>query len=203
MNKRHLGSGGVSCTYLHQAFPHGLPSGFGIAEVGVWRGDTSIEFASLLPHDGYLHLFDYEDSVQTVKQRLLDAGYANVSAFGCSTKERDSYNWPLMLLIAGNPVPIYDYIYLDGAHTWDVDALAFFLLDRLLKPNGYMDFDDYGWSMAMSPTQNPAANPRNLDLFTDEQIKTSHVTLIVELLVKRDNRYKEVFKNKIFQKIGR
>jgi hypothetical protein len=105
-----------------------------------------------------------------------------------------------MRLLAGNTSPIYDYVYLDGAHTWDVDGLAFFLLDRLLKPGGYMDFDDYGWSMALSPTQNPGVNPRNIDLFTDEQIRTSHITLIVELLVKRDRRYKEIVRNKIFRK---
>jgi hypothetical protein len=195
-----LGSGGITCAFLRQTFPDGLPSGFGIAEVGVWRGDTSVEFAKLLPEDGFLHLFDYESSVQTVKQRLADVGFINAAAFGCSTKERDSYNWPLMRLLAGNTSPIYDYVYLDGAHTWDVDGLAFFLLDRLLKPGGYMDFDDYGWSMALSPTQNPGVNPRNIDLFTDEQIRTSHITLIVELLVKRDRRYKEIVRNKIFRK---
>jgi hypothetical protein len=197
-----LGSGGITCAFLRQTFPQGLPSGFGIAEVGVWRGDTSIELAKMLPDDGFLHLFDFEAVVQGVKQRLADANYTNVSAFGCSTKERDSYNWTLMRLLINNPLPIYDYVYLDGAHTWDVDGLAFFLLDRLLKPNGYIDFDDYGWSMAASPTQNPVANPRNLDLFTEEQIKASHVTLIVELLAKRDRRYQEVVRNKIFRKIS-
>ncbi len=116
-------------------------------------------------------------------------------------EERDSYNWSLMRLLIANPLPIYDYVYLDGAHTWDIDGLAFFLLDRLLKAGGYMDFDDYGWSMATSPTQNPVANPRNLDLFTEEQIRASHTTLIVELLVKRDARYREVVGNKIFRKI--
>ena len=56
-----------------------------------------------------------------------------------------------MRLLISNPPPIYDYIYVDGSHAWEIDGLAFFLLDRLLKPGGYMDFDDYGWSMAASP----------------------------------------------------
>ena len=87
-----------------------------------------------------------------------------------------------------------------GSHAWEIDGLAFFLLDRLLKPGGYMDFDDYGWSMAASPALNPTACPEILSWFTDEQIKTSHIMLIVELLVKRDSRYHEVVSNKIFRK---
>ncbi len=81
-----LGSGGVSCAFLRRTFRHGLPSGFGIAEVGVWYGDTSIEFAKLLPKDGFLHLFDFEPIVQRAKQRLTNEGYTRTSAFGCSTK---------------------------------------------------------------------------------------------------------------------
>ena len=106
-----------------------------------------------------------------------------------------------MKLIASNPLPIYDYIFLDGSHTWDIDGLAFLLLDRLLKPGGFMDFDDYGWTMADLPTLNPTVSPHILDWFTEEQIQTPHVALIVELLAKRDNRYKEIISNKIFRKI--
>jgi Methyltransferase domain len=199
----NVGFGGsVACAFLRQAFPTGLPSGFGTAEVGVWRGDTSLQLAELLPADGFLHIFDYDVIVQSVKQRLAAAGHINVTAFGCTTKSRDSYNWSLMRLLICNRLPIYDYIYVDGSHTWDVDALAFCLLDRLLKPGGYIDFDDYHWTMASSPTQNPRVSPQNLDWFTEEQINTPHVMLIVELLVKRDPRYREVVANKIFRKIG-
>ena len=39
--------------------------------------------------------------------------------------------------------PIFDYVFIDGAHTWMLDALAFLLVDRLLRVGGYVDFDDY------------------------------------------------------------
>jgi len=201
--KLNVGPGGsMACAFLRQTFPDGLPPQFGIAEVGVWRGDTTLQLAKLLPADGFLHIFDFDVILNSVKQRLAAASRTNVSAFGCTTKSRDSYNWPLMRLLICNQLPIYDYIYLDGAHTWDIDALAFCLLDRLLKPGGYIDFDDYNWTMASSPTQNPKVSPQNLDWFTEEQINTPHVMLIVELLVKRDPRYREIVANKIFRKIG-
>jgi predicted O-methyltransferase YrrM len=43
--------------------------------------------------------------------------------------------------------PLYDFIFLDGAHTWDVDALAFLLADRLLKPGGHILLDDLDWKL--------------------------------------------------------
>jgi predicted O-methyltransferase YrrM len=192
--------GSGTCAFLQHIFPGGLPSGFGAAEVGVWHGDTSLKLAKLLPEDGFLHIFDYEAIARSVAQRLAEEGCKNVRAFGSSTKSRDSYNWSLMRLMIGNPTPIYDYVFLDGAHSWDIDGLAFFLLDRLLKPGGFLDFDDYGWTMATSPSLNPQVNPDTLQWFTEEQINVSHIMLVVELLVKRDHRYREIVKNKIYRK---
>ncbi|HAA29907.1 MAG TPA: hypothetical protein DCE56_22160 [Cyanobacteria bacterium UBA8553] len=65
-----------------------------------------------------------------------------------------------------------------------------------------MDFDDYDWSLEHSPTLNPKVFPRTRKLYTDEQIRQQHVRLILDVLVKRDPRYKEVVENKIYQKIG-
>jgi hypothetical protein len=41
----------------------------------------------------------------------------------------------------------HDYVFLDGAHTFAIDALTFFLTDRLLKIGGHFDFDDYSWKL--------------------------------------------------------
>jgi hypothetical protein len=75
------------------------------------------------------------------------------------------------------------------------------LIDRLLKVGGYVDFDDYHWSLTRSGTQNPTILPTTKRMYTPEQIETPHVALIVDLLVKRDARYVEVVKEKIFQKV--
>jgi hypothetical protein len=107
-----------------------------------------------------------------------------------------------MRILNASPVPIYDYVYLDGAHDWTIDGFAFFLLDRLLKVGGYMDFDDYGWTLATSPRRNPNLDPTVLDEYTEEQIRLSHVMLIVELLVKRDIRYQEIVRNKVFRNVS-
>jgi predicted O-methyltransferase YrrM len=67
--------------------------------------------------------------------------------------EETSYVWFLhdtlrsQLNAGGEVEPCYDFVFLDGAHTWDVDALAFTLADRLLRPGGWMLFDDLDWRL--------------------------------------------------------
>ena len=173
-----------------------------VAEVGIYEGFTSVPLAKYLNGQGELHLFDYEDRVGEVMAKLNTAGYDNIVGHGNSRKTMDSYNWSLMRVLQQHSEPIYDYVYLDGAHIWNVDALAFLLIDRLLKVGGYIDFDDYHWSYQRSRTMNPRVFPATKLMFTTSQIQESHVRLIVDLLVKRDPRYAEVKKNKIYKKIG-
>ncbi len=65
--------------------------------------------------------------------------------------EETSYTWFLhdtlraQLKADGEVEPKYDFVYIDGAHTWDVDALAFALADRLLVAGGWILFDDLDW----------------------------------------------------------
>jgi hypothetical protein len=173
-----------------------------IGEIGCYEGTTSRGFVEFLAGEGELHLFDFEDNVQNVKRMLAAEGYTNVVAHGNSRKLMDSYNWSLMKVLRENEQPIFDYVFIDGAHVWGLDALAFFLVDRLLKPGGYVDFDDYNWSLEKSPTFSPRFNPATQEMYTDEQISESHIKLIVELLVKRDPRYEEVLPKRIYRKVG-
>ena len=171
------------------------------AEIGVYKGFTAQRVAELFDGDGELHLFDYEDRVAPVVQRLRAAGHDNVVAHPNSRRLLDSYNWALMeVLTASDGAPVFDYIFIDGAHTWVHDALAFFLADRLLKPGGVLDFDDYTWTIRDSPSMNPAAFPDVEALYTDAQIDARQVALVVDLLVRRDGRYEEIAENKAFRK---
>jgi predicted O-methyltransferase YrrM len=172
------------------------------AELGIYRGHTTEAIASHLAGEGEIHLFDYEDMVQELAGRLRASGYDNVITHGNSRKAMDSYNWTLMKLLEKHEQPIFDYVFIDGAHTWAVDALAFFLVDKLLRVGGHVDFDDYRWSLAISPSQNPTAFPATATMYTPEQIAVPQVAKIVDLLVKRDTRYEEIVPNKIFKKLA-
>jgi predicted O-methyltransferase YrrM len=169
-------------------------------ELGVYLGGTAEAVAAELDGDGAIHLFDFEDRVVPVAERLAAQGHRNVVAHPNTRRVFDSYNWSLMMLLRDGNGFRFDYVFIDGAHTWALDALAFTLVDRLLAPGGYVDFDDYTWTLARSPSMNPEAFPQTRRLYTDEQIDAAQVALVVDVLVRGDDRYEEVLENKIFRK---
>lgn len=84
------------------------------------------------------------------------------------------YNW--FLIDALESGTRYDFCFLDGAHTWDVDALAFLIVAKILKPGGIIIFDDLDWTYAKSPTMKDKPVP-------DRVRTTPAIRKIVELLV--------------------
>jgi predicted O-methyltransferase YrrM len=70
------------------------------------------------------------------------------------TRDDSSYNWFLKEAVErqsdaeGNCEPIYDLCYLDGAHEWTIDGLAVVLVEKLLRPDGWLVLDDMTWDYA-------------------------------------------------------
>jgi predicted O-methyltransferase YrrM len=171
-----------------------------IAEIGIYQGHTSREITKWLNGEGELHLFDFDDRVHKVAEDLAKAGHTNVRTFPNSYKLLDSYNWSLAGLLEQHVEPIYDYVFIDGAHTWAVDALTALLVDRLLRPGGYLDLDDYSWTLGGSPSMRPERFPLTAKLYTREQIDALQIKMICDLLIRRDDRYQEVVPDKIWRK---
>lgn len=169
-------------------------------EIGVYLGATAAAVAEVLGEQGEMHLLDFADRVAPVAERLRVPGGPRVVGHANSRRALDSYNWSLMQLLRDGRAGTFDYVFLDGAHTWAHDALAFLLVDRLLKPGGHVDFDDYAWTLARSPSMNPEVFAPTRQLYTGEQIEAQQVALVVELLVRSDPRYEEVMPDKLFRK---
>ena len=66
--------------------------------------------------------------------------------------EAKSYTWTLMEMIEQGRHSTFDFCYIDGAHSWDTDGFAFFLVDKLLKRGGWILFDDLDWAYDESPS---------------------------------------------------
>jgi predicted O-methyltransferase YrrM len=103
--------------------------------------------------------------------------------------EPASYLWRLMKMLEAEPQPRFDLCYIDGAHSWATDGLAFFLVDRILAPGGWIVFDDLDWTFATSPglkrTEMVRAMPR-------EERETPQVRRVYELLAKTHGSYDEL-----------
>lgn len=174
---------------------------FVYAEFGIYKAATARNVCEHF-HNAVLHLFDFESSILNAKEVLK--GFPNkIYYYSNSQKFNDSYNWNLGLLaLKGNGNPLFDYCFLDGAHTFAIDALNFFMCDKLTRVGGFIDFDDYDWTLRDS-SLDPRKVPEISEQYTDEQIDAQQVKFIVDALVRTDKkRYKEVLKNKIFQKIA-
>jgi hypothetical protein len=189
----------------HSVAPKYVPTDRPItyAEIGVFRGCTTFLVVDKLQPGSTIHLFDFKDMLEAPEsmpyQELAEHKGIELVYHKVERKyEYNSYNWPLAFLIRENEEPMLDYVFLDGAHMWFQDALAFFLCDRLLKSGGLFEFDDYAWKAAESPSVR--GHPKWKLRYTPEQMKVPNVAMVVNLLVKRDPRYKQVEKNRIYKK---
>ena len=170
---------------------------FVYAEFGFYHGATAQRVLESFPN-AEVHLFDFEKNVEQARIRLTS--YKDRVTFYSNTQAYlDSYNWSLMQLMKLGKREYFDYVFLDGAHVWAVDALTFFLCDKLLKPTGYMEFDDEDWTIRGS-SLDPRKNRFTLKFYTNEQIDSKQVALILDLLVRDSNAYEELSENRLFRK---
>lgn len=100
--------------------------------------------------------------------------------------EPTSYTWRLMKMLEADPTPRFDFCFLDGAHDWFVDGFAFFLIDKLLMPGGWIIFDDLDWTYAQSPA---LRNTARVQAMPDDERETPQVRRVYELLVKPHPSY--------------
>jgi predicted O-methyltransferase YrrM len=154
-----------------------------ILELGFMHGVSTCYMAAALGEQG-------RGSIVTIDLEWASFATPNVETLLQRIGERDrvtvfyeptSYNWRLMKFLEEDPTPRFDLCYLDGSHTWHSDALAFFLVDRLLKPGGWFVFDDLNWTVTGSPLTRGLEAFRRLPL---EEQTTPQVRKIYDLLVK-------------------
>lgn len=164
-----------------------------LLELGFCHGKSSCYMAAAL-HElgtGRLTTVDMDSALERrphVHELLAKTGLAS---FVDVVTGPTSYTWFLKKDIEsatrdGRTVPKYDFCFLDGAHSWEADGLAFFLADKLLKHGGHMLFDDYSWSYG---TSSALKNTDAVKQMPADERDAKQVALIFELLVKQHPNY--------------
>ena len=159
-----------------------------ILELGFAHGVSSCYIATILNEcgDGHLTTIDLisanrrKPNIEELLNKL------DLQEFVSVYYEYESYNWRLMKFIEENDEPIFDFCYIDGAHDWNVDGFAFLLVDKLLKPGGWIIFDDMYWSFGISPSLKNSNRVRNMP---DDVKDTPHVAKVFDVLVKSHPDY--------------
>ncbi|MEA2454573.1 MAG: hypothetical protein QOI45_835 [Thermoleophilaceae bacterium] len=124
-------------------------------ELGFAHGVSTVYLAAALEANGAGHLTSVDLMVAREREpsaeQLLER--AELGPRVTLVFEPTSYNWYLHRRIreqtreVGVCDPCLDFCFFDGAHRWVDDGLAFFLVDKLLKPGGWLLFDDLAWTI--------------------------------------------------------
>ena len=173
-----------------------------ILELGFAYGKTTCvmakaldDFAERGDKYGFIDTIDLESQREWQKPSIEDNLWkSRLDDHVQVYREKTGYLWWLAKKIQEQSVgysickPLYDFVFVDGSHRWHTDSSAFFLADKLLKRGGYMLFDDYLWTFdgAMGGDITFETDRREM---SDEERKTPHIKLIVDLLVRQHPGY--------------
>ncbi len=157
-----------------------------IIELGTGFGTTSCVMAAAMQEYG-------ESNITTVDMYLHDP--VNVKVLmqhsGLSDKAINvvadplGYTWYLADLIKKQSPdhicqPLFDLCLLDGAHEWNPDALAFFLIAKLIKPGGWLIMDDINFNLRMIPNWQ-----ESFGSYSDRELDTFQIRMVYDLLVRQ------------------
>ncbi|MBE0643764.1 MAG: class I SAM-dependent methyltransferase [Bacteroidetes bacterium] len=155
-----------------------------ILELGFAHGTSTCYMAAALEENGGGRITTIDSRV--AKQRVPDIhsllDKSGLASFVETVYAERSYTWELLKLLEdatkeGKTEPLFDFVFIDGGHTWDSDGFSFLLADRLLKPGGWVLFDDVIW------TPSVCAGEPWVDAMPAEERDVAHVEKIFNLLV--------------------
>ncbi|HET6401900.1 MAG TPA: class I SAM-dependent methyltransferase [Candidatus Kapabacteria bacterium] len=164
---------------LELGFAHGTSTCYMAAaldEAGRIMGDA--QKGEIVTIDN-LSADEYIPDIETLLKRTHLASYVT------PIHSETSYTWELKRMIEAQTrnhdvQPLFDFCFIDGAHNWETDGLAFFLVEKLLVPGGWILFDDLDWTYAERPSlrDTPMVKAMPHDVKT-----TPHIDRIFSLLV--------------------
>src|SRR5258705_6465750 len=150
-----------------------------VVELGFAHGTSTAYMAAALDEkgSGCVRTFDREDAREREPNLFEVLTHLGLERWVKPTMSASSYTWELMRILDDRTVnsltnACFDFCFLDGAHTWETDGLAFLIVDRLLREDRWIVFDDVNWTLGSSPTLKDTDRVRSLP---DDERSTPHV----------------------------
>lgn len=165
-------------------------------ELGFFHGKSSAFIAAILRDIGQGHLLtidrrhalERQPTIHDVLKALDLEDWVTISY------QQRSYTWKLMRMLEQEERPTFNFCYIDAAHTWDDTGLAFFLVDKLLEPGGWLLFDDIDFEYQTLVKKGEEV-PEYLLRMGQEERTTRQVRKVWELLVKEHTNYGDYFEH--------
>jgi predicted O-methyltransferase YrrM len=172
-----------------------------ILELGIAHGTATCIMAAALEELGggaitSVDLLEAQSEFKPSPEEQL--AKANLSRFVNVVRMQTGYNWflhnEIKRLTAGNSCSQeYDLCIIDGPKNWTIDGCAFFLVDKLLKDNGWIIFDDYHWTYAAAMNRRDATDGITHRSLSEDERAIPHVKEIFELLVQQHPNYSQFY----------
>jgi predicted O-methyltransferase YrrM len=168
-----------------------------ILELGIAHGTATCYMAAALQELGEgsitaVDLIGVKDHYQPSAEEQLEK--TGLSQLATVIRMQTGYTWFLHDEIARNSKnnvcnEVYDLCVIDGPKNWTIDGAAFFFVDKLLKRNGWIIFDDFNWTYAWADKRRDSTDGiTHRSLSRDEQ-EIPHIREVFELLVKQHPHY--------------
>lgn len=164
-----------------------------LLELGFQHGVSTLYMAAAMDEIGAGNIITIDNlTAKEVNPTIIElANKAGLRKYISPIFANSSYNWELMKLIEQNSnnnncTPIFDFCFIDGAHNWETDGFAFFLVDKLLKKDSFILFDDLYWTYAESKGLKDTDFVKNM---AEDEKTTAQVELIIKCLVGQHQNY--------------
>jgi predicted O-methyltransferase YrrM len=168
-----------------------------ILELGTSFGVSAAYMAAALDENGEGRVTTVDHVRSNSPEELLSRLDPAVAARIQFVRIPDSsYTWWLKEQLAarsdasGQCQPRFDFVFLDGAHNWTVDGLSVVLIEKLLRPGGWLLLDDLDWVPRSDPH-----GMRERGIFfplSEEERDARHMRDVFELLVRPNAAFAEM-----------
>jgi predicted O-methyltransferase YrrM len=165
-------------------------------ELGTAHGVGAAYLAAALEPGGRLTTVDFAGAAYDPPPEdvLARAGVADRVEI---VRRYSSYTWWLKEQVQarsdahGNVEPRFDFVYLDGAKNWTIDGLAVVLVEKLLRPGGWLLLDDLDWTYADDPGREATDGVVHRELSEPERTQP-HVRAVFDLIVAQHPSFTEL-----------
>ncbi len=169
-------------------------------ELGFAHGKSSCYIAAALDELGRGHLTsvdldssrDREPNLEGLLERCGLTRYVTIA------REPNSYTWFLKKKIqqrsaSGVCEPLYDFCFIDGPKSWTIDGCAFLCVDKLLRQDGWLLFDDVDWTYAgyEKATGKTATDGIDHRELSEEEKEEAQIQQLFNLVVMQHPDYSE------------